>query len=293
MGNLYHERGKNYHIKYDARVKETKFEATGDIEIKHISNTKNSFRGIKKLNKYEYVVLETGEVKRYKQGVNKSKKGLEKSMRNLRKILRNNFSGAQNELFITLTTRDEVVDIREIKQKFQTFWRKLKAKFTDLEFVAVFEKNADSNSWHIHIIVKTIHHKTLNIPNANIEKLWAQGYTKTSRITNEIRLNDINENSKMVYKDKVTEKFGIDRVISYMCKTESKENISVGERTYEKSRGIRKPKTDDKDYATSRKEMGQDYVLDKEYTSLTRDSVTNKIVNKVKTETWKQKRKNS
>ena len=290
MNELFTECGKNYRIKPDDKVKKTEFKATGNIEIKHISNTRNSFNGIKKLNKYEYLVLETGEIKKYKQGVNKSEKGLKKSMRNLKYILKNNFSGAKNELFITLTSRDAILNIKDIKENFDRFWRKLKSKFLDLEFVAVFEKSLNNKGWHIHMLVKAVNHKKLNISNKTIEKIWAEGYTKTSRITRKIGLNDINENDRMIYKNKFTETFGIDRVISYLCKTEGKEKIATGERTYKTSRGIQKAKTNNTEYATSRKEMGQNYILDKEYTSLIRDKKTNKIVNKVKIENWKPKK---
>ena len=45
----------------------------------------------------------------------------------------------------------------------------------------------------------------------------------------------------MAYRNKITERFGINKVINYMCKTETKEQIPVGIRCYDTSRGIKKP----------------------------------------------------
>ena len=293
MKKTYIEPGENYNISRDAQVKKTKFAATGDIEIKHILiNNKNSFAGIRKINKYTYVELDTGEIKEYKLNAYKSIKGLRKSMSNLKYILKNNFSGAENELFMTLTSSNGISTIKEIKSKFQVFWRKLKNKYKDLEFVAVFEQNSEHTSWHMHLILKAVHHEKLTIPNKEVEALWGD-YTKVSRITRNIKPYDINEKGKIICRNCFTETFGINRVISYLCKTESKECIPSWERSYETSRGIKKPEHQNTVYKISCEEMENNYDLKTEYTSLIRDTQTNKIINKIKTETWKNKNKDT
>lgn len=286
MNKIYTEKGKNYLIKRDKTVKTIKYNATNDIEIQDTLNKDNTFDGIRKISKYEYVIIETGEVKKYKRGNKRNIKGVKRSMKNVRRLLKNNFSGGSNELFITLTTKKDGEEIKQIKKRCQAFLRKLKRVIKDLEYLAVFEKHSDRNSWHIHMLVKAANHTALNIPNSTIEKLWGYGFTKTSAITNIQKLNEINEQSRLLYKDKISEKFGIDKVISYMCKAETKEEIPNGEICYIMSKGIKKPTIKLVKYDEIRSEMENKYKLKNSYTSLVRNSGTNAIVNKVKTEVW-------
>lgn len=292
MKNVYTEKGKNYLIKRDREVKLTDYEITGDREIQDTLNKEDTFANIKKINKYEYELIDTGERRRYRLGVNKRKEGLRRSMKNLRQILKNNFIGGNNELFITLTTEKDTPRIREIKEEYQRFWKEIKKMYPDMEFVAVFEKAEDRDSWHIHSIIKAVNHKELYIPNKIIEEVWGKGYTKTSRITDLPKENVINEKNRMVYKDVMTERFAIDKVISYMCKTETKEEVPSGERCYETSKGIKRPTIRKVQYAEIREQMGKKYKLKEQYTRLIRNALTDAIVNKVKTEIWQEQKEN-
>lgn len=289
MKKVYTEKGKNYFIRRDKIVKIIDYEISGNREIQDTLNKKNTFANIRKLNKYEYEVLDTGEIKRYKQGANKNQKGLKRSMKNLRKILKNNFSGEKNELFVTLTSEKEIVNIKDIKKKYQKFWKKIKRMYSDMEAVAIFEKNSKGNSWHIHCIMKATRHRSIYISNSKIEGIWKHGYTKTSRIVDYKKENEINEQGRLGYKDMIEEKFGIDKVISYMCKTETKEEIPTGERCYEISRGIKKPTEKQMKYDDIIKQMGQKYKLKSQNTMVVREELTNSILNKIKIETWKKK----
>ena len=282
------EKGENYLIKNDKVVKVIKYDASGDIEIQDTLNKSNTFSNVKKISKHEYVVLDTGEIRYYKSGTNKSQNDLRRSMKKLNQILRNNFTGAGNELYITLTTERDVTNIREIKEKFQQWWSIMKGEFKDLEFVAVYEKHTDRDSWHIHTMIKAKEHKRLYIANNFIEEIWRYGFAKTNRIINTPTFNDIREDYRMVYRNKITERFGIDKVINYMCKTETKKEIPTGERCYDTSKGIKRPETESIRYDETRNQMGQDYKLATQYTSIIRNAETDAILNKVKRETWKK-----
>ena len=192
------EKGENYLIKNDKVVKVIKYDASGDIEIQDTLNKSNTFSNVKKISKHEYVVLDTGEIRYYKSGTNKSQNDLRRSMKKLNQILRNNFTGAGNELYITLTTERDVTNIREIKEKFQQWWSIMKGEFKDLEFVAVYEKHTDRDSWHIHTMIKAKEHKRLYIANNFIEEIWRYGFAKTNRIINTPTFNDIREDYRMV-----------------------------------------------------------------------------------------------
>lgn len=280
------EKGENFFIVRNKAVKVIKYNTSGDVEIQDTLIKNDVFKNIKKLNKYEYVIVDTGEIKEYQMKDIKDENGLKRSMKRLNQTLRNNFAGAENELFITLTTKRDVTDIKQIKMMFQQWWDKMKKEYDDLEFASIYEKHIDRDSWHIHTIIKAIEHKRLFVSNNFIEEVWGYGFTKTSRIVNILTPNDIKEDYRMVYRNKITERFGIDKVINYMCKTETKEQIPVGIRCYDTSRGIKKPKPEIIRYDECRQQMGEKYKLKNEYTSLIRDADTNIILNKVKTEHW-------
>ena len=287
--NVKKENGKNYLIKQDEEVKVIKYDINEEIEIQDLLNRGNTFYNVKKISKTQYVLLDTGEIRDYQLEKCKNMDGLRRSMKKLKYILKNNFDGAENELFIDLTTAEDVTDIRQIKLMFKKWWAKMKKKYNDLEFVAVYEKHKNRDCWHVHTIIKATMHAKLYIPNKIIEEVWKYGFTKTNRITSLSGVGQINEDYRMIYKDSITEKMGIDKVINYMCKIETKEMIPVFERCYDCSKGIKKPKVLSMSYGETKNQMGQDYKLKDQYTSIIRNAETNAILNKIKIETWKKK----
>ena len=210
------EKGEDYCIARNKVVKVIRYSTSEDIEITDIQSKSDVLKSFKKLNKYEYVVVDTGEIKEYKFNNVKDVGGLKKSMKKLNQTLKNNFVGAENELFITLTAKRNVTDIRQMKMMFQQWWDKLRGLYDNLEFASIYEKHIDRDSWHIHTIIKATEHKRLFIPNNIIEDVWGYGFTKTSRIVNTPTSNEIREDYRMAYRNKITERFGINKVINYM-----------------------------------------------------------------------------
>lgn len=278
--------GKNYNIRKNEIVKVIKYK--NDVEINDIKIKSNPFKNMKRINKREYELRDTGEVRKYKLNTTKDVKLLKRSMKNLRMLLRNNFTGEKNELFITLTTNREIRNIKEIKGKTKDFFEKLKKEYDDLKYIAVFERNENETSFHVHMVVKAINHKNLYIPNSHIEELWGEGFTKTSRIIDKVNYNEINETSKFGYRDSIVENFGIDRVINYLTKIESKGDFKTGERMYLRSQNVRKPTIYIESYNDALRQMGNRYRLTNEKTILICNPVTNEIQNKIKIENWKK-----
>lgn len=293
MKKIYFQDGENYDIQKDKVVKATKYKASGDIEILDTSNQKNGFDGIEKISKYEYYDLKSNTTKLYKISGPKSKVSLRKSMKCLEKKLKNNFLGGKNELFVTLTTDIPITDIEEMKYYFKVFWDKLKSLYDGLEYAYIIEMQDERNSWHFHLLLKDMKNKILYIPNSTIEKLWNKGHTKTSRITNNTKKhNNIDEaeyidsiENTLFYVD---ETFRIDKVISYMIKTRTKQKIPKGTRCYDTSRGLKSPEIENVIYSEICSQMEGNYELKKEKTLLIRNTDTKAIVNKVKKETWKK-----
>lgn len=265
MSGIIFEDGKNFKISDEKLVKITEFASSGEIEVQDSSrDTTKYLKLIKKLNHNEYVDRRTGEIKKYNIGGEKSIECIKKSMRKLNKILRNNFDGGANELFITLTS-DETPNIEITKKYLKIFWKKLKRRNKGLEYVAVLEKTKNSQNWHIHMLVKDIEKKKIYIKNEEIEKLWNKGHTKTSRI------NGIE---------------GKEKIIPYMVKTRTKENIPKGFSCYCKSEGIKEPISKKMIYGEYKEKIGESYYLKREKTILLRSENTDKILNKVKKEMW-------
>lgn len=288
MEKEYFQAGENYAIKQDKVVKVIKYKATSSIEIVDTSNKINGFKNITKISKGEYYDAREDIIKRYCLVERKTKESLKKSMKNLERKIRNNFTGANNELFITLTTR-KMTNIADIEKYFDEFWNRLKAVYQDLEYVYVIERNSIRESWHLHLLVKATEHKTLYIPNSTIEELWQKGYTKTSRITDKAVHNDINEKDHMIYVEKKLMSdgiVGIEKVIKYMTKIHTKQGLPKGMKCYNTSRELKMPKMKKVEYCKICDEMNSEYYLEKEKTILVRDIETDAIINKIKKEIW-------
>ena len=85
------EKGEDYFIARNKVVKVIKYATSEDIEITDIQSKSDVLKSFKKLNKYEYVVVETGEIKEYKFNNVKDVGSLKKSMKKLNQTLKNNF----------------------------------------------------------------------------------------------------------------------------------------------------------------------------------------------------------
>src|SRR5699024_2532527 len=79
------------------------------FEVQYMQK-QNASCGIKVLNANEYVNLSTGEVKEFKKSETKadSYKSLMKTFKRLRYLINNNFRGNANELFVTLTYKENM-----------------------------------------------------------------------------------------------------------------------------------------------------------------------------------------
>ncbi len=143
-----------------------------------------------------YVVLETGEIKNMNRESEKRTDNLDsvrRTMKGLRRLIVANFVSNEinrkDQLWITLTYREDVnatdKNSPEVVYKdFKRFIRKLREKYNPtIEYIAVLEPQA-SGRWHLHVLMKTLDHSKLYIPNSNIENLWGKGFTSTKRLKN-------------------------------------------------------------------------------------------------------------
>ena len=227
MSDIYFRSGENYHIKNDDEVKVIEYENEGKIKIKNCSSRtkKNYLEDFKKINGEEYMDKNTGEVFQYKKSLKRGKSSLSRSMKKLDGLLSNNFNGGKNEIFVTLTYSKREENFEKAVNDLSYFWKKLKKEFQDLQFIAVIENQKIRTSWHIHMLIKDTKHDNLYIPQEEIERLWNKGNVSISRITNR-NINEILSGIDINEEDK-KEDNAITKVINYMCKTQSKEDVPV------------------------------------------------------------------
>mgnify|MGYP003084938604 FL=1 len=191
---------------------------------------------IKVIEGKRYVNLETGEIHEMDTS-NQTRldnlKSTKQTMKKLRRLVAHNFTGGDNQLWITLTYREHITNPQEVYRDFKSFIRRIRTNFGQVEYIAVIEPQA-SGRWHLHVLMKN--ETTLSIPNNVLSALWKQGFTKTKRLKradkvgnyliaylSNLEISDDNSDNKAIIKGA--------RLYMY----------PKGIRIYRASRGITKP----------------------------------------------------
>lgn len=227
----------------------------GDKFLDILYLEKQSTVGAIKLNKKEYLVKSTGEIKEYQYSEKKQVKNLKKTFKELKYLIRTNFSEiSSNQLFLTLTYRENMQDEKRLYSDFNKFMKKLKYKYTQhqFEYITVAEPQG-RGAWHLHVMLKT-NLKILYIDNKIITSLWEHGFTKTEKL----KSDDVGSYYVAYFTDLTIE----DNNASSEEKSKKRQK---GERLkfypknfkfYRCSRGIKKPKIEFREYQAIRKEYG-------------------------------------
>lgn len=175
------KRLSDYSVYDDSLVKVTKCGHITDILYVSLHNDKVRTQ---KLNKDEYVFLETGEIKEYKHVENRGENlgSIRQSITNLRNLINNNFVGGKNELWITLTFgKNKVYEPKELYPIFDKFMKRLRYKLEPLrlDYVYIPEPH-EKGDWHIHLLLKA--NKKLYISNDDLNRIWRHGFVKINRL---------------------------------------------------------------------------------------------------------------
>ena len=139
--------------------------------------------GVRRINKTLYEVISTGEVREYKTNDKKGGWSLKRTMEKLTGLIRVNFNGGKNELFLTLTYKENMTDTKRLMTDFQKFWQRLTYHMKDrkLGYISVAEPQG-RGAWHLHVLVKAMDGEPLFIPYQTVNQLWGHGMTQTERI---------------------------------------------------------------------------------------------------------------
>lgn len=239
-------------------------------EIQFLSNRNNEQR-IQKLNADQYLNLSTGEVHEFKHTENRSEglDSLRKTFGALRSLINTNFTGASNELFITLTYRGELQtdDPKRVYDDFRKFMQRLKYKYRDtstIDYINVLEPHKSGN-FHMHVLMKFNELSSVYIKNEDLSNVWRNGYVSVQSISKvdnvgayvSAYLTDI-EAPPGAQGEMVEEKTTFDGEKKKILKGGRLHFYPTGTRIYRSSKGIKKPEIEEMTYRQARKKIGAD-----------------------------------
>lgn len=136
------------------------------------------------LDKDHYMYLDTGEIFECNHIDNRaeSKFQVGQSLKRLREYINTNVVDTNKCKWITLTYAKNMQDTKQLYNDFKRFMTRFKRRFKDynIEYIVACEPQS-RGAWHMHLIL--IFDKVAPfIPNATIENLWEQGFTKTTKL---------------------------------------------------------------------------------------------------------------
>lgn len=136
------------------------------------------------LDKDHYLNLDTGEIFECNHIENRADNKFQvgQSLKRLRDYINTNVIEPNNCKWVTLTYAKNMRDTKQLYLDFKNFMKRFKYRYKDykIEYIVAMEPQA-RGAWHCHCIF--IFDKVAPfIPNATIEKLWQQGFTKTTKL---------------------------------------------------------------------------------------------------------------
>lgn len=143
---------------------------------------KNSKCSIQLLDKDNYILLSTGEVKECSHIDNRSENKLQvsQSLKRLRDYINTNVIDVSHCKWITLTYAENMTDTKRLYLDFKNFIKRFRYKYGSFEYIVACEPQG-RGAWHCHCIF-IFDKKAPFIPNKEIEILWGNGFTKTNKL---------------------------------------------------------------------------------------------------------------
>lgn len=165
---------------------EVTLKATGNIlEIRYTRNTNGS--PIIKLDKDHGLDTRTGEVIDYQHNQNRAgdMASVAQSLKRLRDVINANLENSERALWVTLTYAENMTDTERLYKDFHAFWKRFlrylkRGGHPRAEYIAAAEPQG-RGAWHLHCLF-LFPGKAPFIPNADMARIWGQGFTKTKSL---------------------------------------------------------------------------------------------------------------
>lgn len=138
---------------------------------------------IRKINKNEYVLLDTGEVKEFIHTQTRAdgQDSLRRTFKKLRELINFNFQGKKNELAFTITYAENMTDTERLCRDFDKFYKRLRYRYPDIDYLNVIEPQ-ERGAWHMHCLIRFNGLEKVYIPNKEIRELWGMGWVTIQAI---------------------------------------------------------------------------------------------------------------
>ena len=141
-----------------------------------------------KIDKDHYMDKRTGEVFEIQHWENRAdgKDSVRKTMETIRALINTNVVSPENCKWVTLTYAENMTDTVRLKSDFNDFWKRFlrycKNKgYEKPEYISVIEPQG-RGAWHIHAFFIWNKKAPFIANDADMEKLWRQGFTTTKAV---------------------------------------------------------------------------------------------------------------
>ena len=139
---------------------------------------------IQKIDKDHGIDKRTGELVEYQHNTSRAgdKASVAQSLKKLRDIINANLTDPAMALWVTLTYKENMRDTERLYTDFHAFWKRFrryleKQGHPPAEYIVAAEPQG-RGAWHLHCLL-LFPGKAPFIPNADVARLWRQGYTTT------------------------------------------------------------------------------------------------------------------
>ncbi len=161
------------------------YKQTGNISSAVYCSSRSS-GGCKIVNidKDNYIVLSTGEVRSYNR--QKSRQGnlanVRRSLARLRDYINTNVLDTLTAKWITLTYAENMQDTKKLYLDFEKFIKRFRYEYGNFEYIVAMEPQG-RGAWHAHLLC-IFPNIAPYIPNKHLAKIWGNGFVKVQKLYN-------------------------------------------------------------------------------------------------------------
>ena len=177
-------------------------------------------------------------------------------------MINNNFTGADNELFLTLTYAENMTDTERLYKDMDRFIKRFRYRYRDkgtIDYINVVEPQG-RGAWHCHILLRFNDVDRIFIPWQDIVKIWTFGTIDIRKIDN---VDNVGAYLTAYLADIPLEEYEGTESRAVLVK-EGKKYVKggrlhmypVGMNIYRKSKGIQMPERKRMKYKNAKKQIG-------------------------------------
>lgn len=158
----------------------------GNISEIMYMKKRNSQCKIKKIDKDNYIMLDTGEVKQFEHNLNRADdlNNIRVSLGNLRDYMNTNITDVKKCRWVTLTYSQPdgkpMTDPIRLQKDFEKAIKKLRYEYGHFEYIVAMEPQGNS-AWHAHVVM-IFNKKAPFIPNELMAEKWGQGFVTIKKL---------------------------------------------------------------------------------------------------------------